>query len=53
MRHCNTCTLKNGNSCDPRKMGLNIKTGKLAFGCGCNLETKTKSVKTECPLNKW
>lgn len=53
MRHCNSCTLKTGNSCDPNKYARNIKSGDITYGCGCNLLAKTRSVDVECPLSKW
>lgn len=54
LRHCKTCTLfSDHGSCDSKKSGLNIKTGKLVNGCGCYMPAKTKLTKAVCPLGKW
>jgi len=50
---CDSCDIRLGSICNPRKMGIHIKTGKLSKGCGCNIAAKTMSVRSQCPLGKW
>jgi hypothetical protein len=50
---CHSCSIRNGNVCDPNKTGVNVKTQKEAKGCGCNIAAKTLSLGSECPLGKW
>lgn len=50
---CDSCDIRLGSICDPRKMGIHIKTGKLSRGCGCNLPAKSMSPRVNCPLGKW
>lgn len=50
---CNECPVRTGNRCDPKKSGLNVKTGKTDKGCGCILTAKVVSPGSECPLGKW
>ena len=35
------------------RTGINIETGKVRKGCGCNLSAKTLDSNSECPLAKW
>jgi hypothetical protein len=53
MQLCNMCYLRTGNTCDPKKGGMNLKTGKIEKGCGCNIAAKTLSPHSKCPLAKW
>ena len=53
MQLCNMCYLRTGNTCDPKKGGMNLKTGKIEKGCGCNIAAKTLSPQSKCPLAKW
>lgn len=53
MQLCNMCYLRTGNTCDPSKGGMNLKTGKIEKGCGCNIAAKTLSPQSKCPLAKW
>lgn len=50
---CNSCDIRLGSICDPRKMGIHIETAKLSRGCGCNIAAKTMSMRSQCPLGKW
>lgn len=50
---CNSCDIRSGRKCDPKKFGKNIITGKMTKGCGCNIDAKTRSPKSTCPLGKW
>lgn len=50
---CNECEMRNGSICDPTRLSLNVKTGALTRGCGCNLLAKTMSPSSNCPLSKW
>ena len=50
---CDSCDIRLGSICDPRKYGIHIKTGKLTRGCGCNIAAKTMSVNSKCPIGKW
>jgi hypothetical protein len=53
MQLCNMCYLRTGNTCDPSKGGMSLKTGKIEKGCGCNIAAKTLSPQSKCPLAKW
>lgn len=50
---CDSCDIRLGSVCDPRKMGTHIETGHLKRGCGCNIAAKTMNVNSKCPLGKW
>ena len=50
---CHSCDIRLGSICDPRKMGIHIKTGHLTRGCGCNIAAKTMNKNSKCPLGKW
>jgi hypothetical protein len=43
---CNKCEFK-GNNC------IAPGTGPCCGQCGCSLKFKTRSLSSECPLNKW
>ena len=57
---CNSCPLKNGNSCNSRAY-INPKTMEVidtpatgyVKGCGCRLSAKQKSPTSECPAGFW
>jgi hypothetical protein len=51
--HCDSCHMRNGNTCDPRQTGINLKTGLPVTGCGCNISAKTLSPHSICPMDKW
>ena len=53
LEHCNICTNRTQNICDPNKHILNIKTKEFVKGCGCNIAAKTLSRKSQCPAGKW
>ena len=50
---CNTCYMRSGNTCDPRKQMKNNQTGEVVRGCGCNISAKSMSPHSACPLEKW
>mgnify|MGYP003114532759 FL=1 len=50
---CHECEMRTFGTCNPGKKGLNIMTGELVRGCGCNLAAKTLSPISRCPLGKW
>lgn len=50
---CNSCYMRSGNTCDPRKQMKNNITGEIARGCGCNISAKSMSPASVCPLSKW
>ncbi len=50
---CDECEMRNFGTCNPTKKGLNVLTGELVSGCGCNLTAKALSPKSKCPLGKW
>lgn len=50
---CEPCDIRQGNTCHPNRSGLNELTGKIAYGCGCNISAKTLSPSSMCPLGKW
>lgn len=51
--YCNLCSIRNGNTCDPNKSIINVRTQQIAKGCGCNIAAKTLSPKSQCPAGKW
>jgi hypothetical protein len=53
IQHCDVCYLRTGNKCDPSRKGMNLKTGKIEKGCGCNIAAKALSKHSKCPLDKW
>lgn len=52
-----------GMICNPAKEGKAVrdfeykgelrKEGEMYKGCGCPIETKTRSLSSKCPLGKW
>jgi len=50
---CNSCHMREQNTCMTNRTGINIETGKVRKGCGCNLSAKTLDPNSECPLAKW
>jgi len=50
---CDSCDIRLGSICNPSMTGVNIQTGKLQRGCGCNIAAKTMSTNAKCPLGKW
>ena len=52
-RQCLSCTIRSGNTCSTERQGVNINTGSVNNGCGCNLAAKTKTKDFKCPLGKW
>lgn len=50
---CESCHMRNGNSCDPRKFDYHIVTKQKTYGCGCNISAKTLSLESKCPVGKW
>ena len=50
---CDNCEMRDGNRCDPNRIGYHIKTKQPTRGCGCNLSAKTLSPESHCPLGKW
>ena len=50
---CNSCHMRSGGTCDPRKKGIHAVTGEEKTGCGCRLAAKALSPGSECPLGKW
>ena len=50
---CDSCDIRLGSVCNPSKYGVNIQTGKLSRGCGCNIAAKTMVSASRCPLGKW
>lgn len=53
MKKCDSCPLRTGNVCDPKKSIKHVKTGKEIYGCGCNLSAKTMAPGSNCPAGKW
>ena len=50
---CNSCSLRQLNTCSPLLYGNHIITGERKNGCGCNIAAKTLSPSSQCPLDKW
>lgn len=53
LRHCKSCVLFDGNSCDRRRYAESLKDGVVVSGCGCNMAAKVLVYGAECPLSKW
>lgn len=53
MRHCKSCVLFDGQSCNKHRFAENINTGDQVSGCGCTMLAKTAVYAASCPLNKW
>lgn len=53
MLMCDLCYLREANKCSPNKKGMNLRTGEIVKGCGCNIAAKTLSPSSKCPLEKW
>lgn len=51
--HCDSCYMRSGTACDPRKQMKNNVTGEIVRGCGCNISAKSMSPHSSCPLGKW
>lgn len=51
--HCNVCSIRSYNICDPTKRIHHIKTNEIKTGCGCNISAKTLSPQSQCPAGKW
>lgn len=48
---CHTCDFNVNGVCSTKKS--TIVDGVEIWGCGCPLEKKVRSMKSNCPLNKW
>lgn len=53
LEQCDSCSMRSGNICDPKKELKHIVTEQLVNGCGCNISAKTLSPNSECPAGKW
>jgi hypothetical protein len=51
--HCNVCSIRSANTCDPNQTIRNVKTNDMVKGCGCNISAKTLSRQSKCPAGKW
>jgi hypothetical protein len=51
--HCNSCSIRVANTCDPNQTIRNVKTNQMVKGCGCNIAAKTLSRQSKCPAGKW
>jgi hypothetical protein len=49
MEICNTCEHHSSN----KENYKSLRVDKHCTICGCPLATKTKSLGTNCPINKW
>jgi hypothetical protein len=50
---CDTCQIRSGNICNPKRMERHIETGALSRGCGCNIAAKSMVKHAKCPVGKW
>lgn len=48
---CRGCSIYNNGYCDSRRYEL--IGGEKVYGCGCNIELKSLSATSKCPLRKW
>jgi hypothetical protein len=48
---CKGCSLYNNGYCDSKR--YEEVDGYKVYGCGCNLELKSLSSRSRCPLGKW
>lgn len=53
LRHCKSCVLFNGLTCDKSRIAENVETGSSTGGCGCHMKAKVLVYSADCPLSKW
>jgi hypothetical protein len=58
MKFCLSCSASQKNIagqlvCSSRLSTKSAVTGEEVYGCGCVLEIKTRSPKSNCPAQKW
>jgi len=53
LRHCKSCVLFNGVSCDKSIVAEHVNTGNVTSGCGCTMKAKVLVYTVDCPLGKW
>lgn len=53
LKHCDRCSIRKNNICDPNQTIINVVTNKPVTGCGCNIAAKTLAMNAACPASKW
>lgn len=53
LQHCDKCSIRKNNICDPNGIITNVITKKEVKGCGCNIAAKTLAMQAHCPAGKW
>ena len=53
LQHCDKCSIRKNNICDPNGIITNVITKKEVKGCGCNIAAKTLAMGAACPAGKW
>ena len=53
LKHCDRCSIRKGNVCDPNQTITSVITNKPVKGCGCNIAAKTLAMSASCPAGKW
>ena len=53
LKHCDACSIRKNNICDPNGIINHIITKKPVKGCGCNIAAKTLAMQAQCPAGKW
>jgi hypothetical protein len=53
LERCDTCRVRDGGICSPKRYDVHIQTGEITKGCGCPVAQKSLSLKSSCPLGKW
>lgn len=53
LRHCTSCVLFDGHSCNSKRYAEHVDTGAVTKGCGCHMKAKVLVYAAECPLHKW
>jgi len=53
LKRCNSCRVRDGAICSPKKNDVHIFSGEITSGCGCYIDQKSLSLKSTCPLGKW
>lgn len=51
LKICSLCSLNDNGYCSSKRYEEVL--GQRVYGCGCNLELKSLSKNSKCPLGKW
>lgn len=53
LKQCADCPVYNNGGCDPNRQRKHVSTGKIVYGCGCNIRCKSALKSQECPAGLW